>query len=390
MTRIFIAIEQHFVEYQGNIYTDIAFSYSYWKEYLQIFDEVCPIGRVRKVTTLPKGWQRADGPNVCFISIVDYVGFWDLLTKMPRVLLGCWRATRGHGAWLLRAGTIATFCWFFLRLRGKPYSMEMVGHAGESVLAVRNVQYFGLQRLIALIGHALCRAEAKNATCVSYVSEYVRRLYPNSDRSKAWTFSSVRVDEGVIGSPRTAKEFEVEHFHIISVGRLEPEKGHRFLIEAVRRLSDQGHSIHATVVGPGKEVDNLRQSVEERGLSGRISICGAIPWGSELFAKLDEASLFVLPSLTEGMPRSLIEAMARGLPAIGSDVGGIKELLPEEYRVPPRDVKALAGKIVEVIDDFEQLAKMSQTNFAKAKEYRLEIMNQRKMEFWQSIKRNCC
>ena len=390
MTRIFIAIEHHFVEYQVNIYTDIAFSYSYWKEYLQIFDEVCPIGRVRKVTTLPKGWQRADGPNVCFISIVDYVGFWDLLTKMPRALLGCWRATRGHGAWLLRAGTIATLCWFFLRLRGKPYAMEVVGHAGESVLTVRNVQYFGLQRFIALIGHSLCRAEAKNATCVSYISEYVRRLYPNSDRSKAWFFSSVKVDEEVIGSPRTAKEFEVEHFHIISVGRLEPEKGHRFLIEAVRRLRDQGHSIHATIVGPGKEIDNLRQSVEEKGLSGRINICGTIPWGSELFAELDKAQLFILPSLTEGLGRALIEAMARGLPAIGSDTGGIKELLYHKYRVEPGNSKALAEKIASVLACPEELAAMSKANFEKALEHKLEIMNQRKMEFWQSIKRNCC
>lgn len=69
MTKIYVVIEQHFVEYQGAIYTDIAFAYPYWQEYLEVFGKVCPVARVRKLTTLLEGWQRADGPNVCFIPI---------------------------------------------------------------------------------------------------------------------------------------------------------------------------------------------------------------------------------------------------------------------------------------------------------------------------------
>lgn len=146
--------------------------------------------------------------------------------------------------------------------------------------------------------------------------------------------------------------------------------------------------MRATIIGPGKKIDSLQNSVERMGLSGIVNICGAIPWGPELFAKLDQANLFVLPSFTEGMPRALIEAMARGLPAVGSDVGGVKELLLEECRVTPRDYEALAEKIAEVIDDPERLAMMSQANFRKAVEYKLEIMNQRKMEFWQCIRKH--
>jgi glycosyltransferase involved in cell wall biosynthesis len=144
--------------------------------------------------------------------------------------------------------------------------------------------------------------------------------------------------------------------------------------------------VRATIIGPGTEIDNLQNSVERMGLSGIVGICGAIPWGPQLFASLDQANLFVLPSFTEGMPRALLEAMARGLPAVGSDVGGIKELLSEECRVAPKDDDALAEKIAEVIDDPERLALMSQTNFRKAMEYKLEIMNRQKIEFWQYIR----
>ena len=240
--RVLVAIEQHFIEYEGGIYTDIAFAYPYWQEYLKVFDEVCPIARVRKVFTLPKGWQRADGPHVCFISITDYLGFWDFLRKMPRVLFDCLRATSKKGCYLLRGGNIGTFCWPYLRLRRRPYAVETVGDAGESVLTVKNVQMLGLNRLIAYVGHKLSRLKTKKAFCASYTSRHLQILYPSSNRAKEWVFSSVNLDEQVITGARAVKQFQVKPFHIISVGRLEPEKGHLVLIKAVGQLSSEDTS----------------------------------------------------------------------------------------------------------------------------------------------------
>lgn len=388
--KLFVSLEQHFVEYQGAIYTDIAFAYPYWQEYLEVFSEVYPIARVRKVTTLPKGWQRADGPNVCFIRITDYLGFWDFLLKMPRVLFDCFKATRKNGCYLLRLGNISTFCWLWLVLRRKQYAFEAVGHAGESVLLVKNVQKFGVSKLIASVNHNLTKIQARKAHCASYVSKYVQSLYPTRNKAKEWIFSGVQLSDEVFASPRKHKDFENNFFKIVSVGRLEPEKGHSILIDALKILHNQGLKFEARIIGPGKEYDELRNKTKELGLQHNIKVCGRIPWGYELFKELDNADLFILPSFSEGMPRALIEAMARGLPGIGSDVGGIKELLSEEYRVPPRNSKALAAKIAEIINDTEQLEMMSRTNFAKAMEYKAEVMNQRKRDFWQSIKRNCC
>ncbi|MBA7713236.1 hypothetical protein ES703_122236 [subsurface metagenome] len=90
-SRLFVTIEQHFVEFQGDIYTDIAFAYSYWQEYLKVFDKVCPIARVRQVKQLPDGWQRADGPSICFVPVTDYLGFWDFLKKAIKVLCDCYK-----------------------------------------------------------------------------------------------------------------------------------------------------------------------------------------------------------------------------------------------------------------------------------------------------------
>ncbi len=392
--RLMVTIEQHFLEYRGDIYTDIAFVYRYWQEYLNVFDEVCPIARVRKVTTLPKGWQRADGPNVCFIPVTDYVGFWHFLCKMPRVLFDCFKATRKNGCYLLRGGNIGTVCSAYLQLRRQPYAAEVVGEAGKSALTVKNVQILGLNKLLAYMGEKINKLKVKKAFCASYTSNYLQNLYPSGDKSRQWVFSSVNINEELLTTPRTAKDFQDKSFDVISIGRLEPEKGHLILVKALEQLSKRGLDLQAIIIGPGREINFLKESVKKMGLSGKINVSGAIPHGKKLFTKLDESKLFILPSFTEGMPRSLIEAMARGLPAIGSDVGGIKELLAKEYRVAPKNHEVLAEKIAEVIDDPERLAAMSHTNFEKAKEYKPEVMNRRKMEFWQYIrdynhKRDC-
>jgi len=184
--------------------------------------------------------------------------------------------------------------------------------------------------------------------------------------------------------------FRVKPFHIVSIGRLEPEKGHAVLIDALANLNKINPGFTAKIIGPGSERKNLQNYIKQSGLSAKIEVCGVISWGKELFENLDESHLFVLPSFTEGMPRALLEAMARGLPAIGSDVGGIKELLPAQYRTAPGDASLLAKKIAEVMADFSRLEEMSQTNFRKAMEYRPEIINQRKRDFWQCIKEHSC
>jgi glycosyltransferase involved in cell wall biosynthesis len=89
----------------------------------------------------------------------------------------------------------------------------------------------------------------------------------------------------------------------------------------------------------------------------------------------------------------MIEAMARGLPCIGSTVGGIPELLDPEDLVPPGDIAALARRIDERVDEFlddpSRLVARSERNIRIAGEYRAEILTARRQSFYEAVVKGC-
>lgn len=376
-----VAMVYHFLEVDGAVYTDMAYDYAHWREYLTVFDEVEIIARVGRSSAVPEGWTRADGPGVRFVKLPDYRGFWAFLPRCPRVALDCWRAARPPGAFLLCLGHVSVLCWLRLVLTGRPYAFDVLGHGGDSVRLVRNVQVLGLARGLAAVLHGLCRLQARWAALVKYQSVYLQRLYP-SKTGREWVISDVYLPDDAFCPPRPAGQFDHEPKRIVCVGRVEPEKGHHVLIEAISRLKQMGRMVEYHHVGPGSQIEPLRRRAEELGLGRQVRFLGRVS-REELLAALDAADLFVLPSLTEGMPRALLEAMARGLPAIGSRAGGIGEALPDECLVPPGDAGELALKLADVLSSSDRLAAMSALSVQRAHDWCWEEMQSRKRAFWE-------
>jgi glycosyltransferase involved in cell wall biosynthesis len=117
-----------------------------------------------------------------------------------------------------------------------------------------------------------------------------------------------------------------------------------------------------------------------------VRFLGHLPPGDAVRKELDAADLFVLPSRTEGLPRALIEAMARALPCIGSSVGGIPELLSPSERFPPDDVDALAGKILEILGDRNRCSRLSHENLQKAGDHHLDALRPRRQAFYRAVR----
>lgn len=146
------------------------------------------------------------------------------------------------------------------------------------------------------------------------------------------------------------------------VGRLVPGKGQHFLLEALARCRQNGQNFKALLVGDGpsrEELENLSRRLQ---IETAVIFAGHQPDTRPFLAAMD---LFALPSLNEGLPLSLLEAMAMGLPIIATRSGGIPELIVDGKTgllAPPNDVHALAqrlGLLVENVALQQQLVRQA-------------------------------
>ena len=143
---------------------------------------------------------------------------------------------------------------------------------------------------------------------------------------------------------------EGDYRMVANVARLVPQKGQRILVEAAAQVAATRPDVRFAFVGDGPLRDEVTALATERGIANKIVITGIRPDVPRILAASD---LFVLSSIWEGMPLSLLEAMAAGCPAVATSVGGVAEVLDHGkvgLMVPPNDPEALARAIGECLD----------------------------------------
>lgn len=182
--------------------------------------------------------------------------------------------------------------------------------------------------------------------------EEVARLY-GSPRTRVIVSTSIcrkdlRLREDTCAGPT---------IRLLFAGYIRPEKGIEYLLRALPLLRS-GKPIQLALVGSAEQFPGERQRLcriaAELGVAENVCWEGHVAFGSAIFSQMDRSDVFVLPSLSEGTPRVLVEARARGLPVISTNVGGIPTSVADGvdgWLVPPRDAPALAAAIQKVIDD---------------------------------------
>ncbi|HEX4945525.1 MAG TPA: glycosyltransferase family 4 protein, partial [Blastocatellia bacterium] len=165
--------------------------------------------------------------------------------------------------------------------------------------------------------------------------------------------------------PRTRNAF----VRLLFVGGMGKGKGERDLIRALPLIAARVPQLRVSLLGHG--ADSLQPLLDECGVRAQIEHLGPVPH-AERAQYFRRADLFVLPSYGEGMPMSVLEAMAAGLPVITTNVGGIPELITHEvegFLLVPGDVEALAERIVQLVNDAQLRARMGQTSLVKAQQF---------------------
>jgi glycosyltransferase involved in cell wall biosynthesis len=371
----------------GVVWTQTGYAHSFWKRYLAVFDHVRVVARVRKVPSAPLDWKHADGEGVSFAAVPHYLGPWQYFLRARRVQCAARNAVDANDAVILRVSSqIAACIEPRLRRTGHPYGVEVVGDPYDTFApgAMRHP----LRPFFRWWFTRQLQRQCAGACAAAYVTEHaLQRRYPARPGAFSTHYSSIQLpDAAFVSVPRPPHQ-GARTFTLIIVGTLaQLYKAPDVLIDAVAVCVRERLDLQLVLVGDGKHRSELEARVAARGLGDRVCFRGLLPAGEAVRAQLDQADLFVLPSRQEGLPRAMIEAMARALPCIGSTAGGIPELLPPEDLVPPGDVAALARKIREVVNDPERMARMSARNLEKAKEHSDEVLCERRTAFYQYVR----
>lgn len=183
---------------------------------------------------------------------------------------------------------------------------------------------------------------------------------------------TVVIRNGIETATRPRARPETEPVRIVTVGRLQAPKDPLTLVRALSHVREQ--SYRALVIGDGPERPALEAELLRLGLAPTVELVGEREDVAELLAG---SHLFVLASRSEGMPLSVLEAMAAGLPVVASRVGGLPELVVEGetgFLVPPGDPSALADAIGRLLDDPQLRERLGSAGRARVEaSFRLDL-----------------
>jgi glycosyltransferase involved in cell wall biosynthesis len=375
----------------------------FWERYLEVFDTVRIVARATRVEHAPEGWQPVTGSNILFHGLPDFHGPWQCLKQYPAIQATVRAAAPTQGAVILRvASQVANILESQLHHRNYPYALEVVGDPYE-VFAPGVVDH-PLRSFFRWHFSRHLRRQCLRAIGVAYVTKQaLQQRYPPSLMSASVSdvdlpesavlgglasthYSSVELEAaGIVGTVRRAKQHGP--YQLVTVGSLaQLYKGIDVLIEAVALCVRSGFDVTAVIVGDGRYRPLLMAQAERMGLASRIRFLGQVTAGDPVRRTLDASDLFVLPSRTEGLPRVVIEAMARALPCIGSAVGGIPELLDARDLVRVGDPAELAAKIQEVLKNPSRMETMSRRNLAASRDYIDSVLAERRRHFYQHVR----
>jgi glycosyltransferase involved in cell wall biosynthesis len=400
--KLCLTLEHRFLQTpDGKIWTITQCPYEFYREYLQVFDSVQVISRAFPVERAEANFLPVEGPGVEFFAMPGYQGPYGFLRNFRKVRKRAQMAVPEKSAVIFRLPSqIANSVERHLMQRGSPYAIEVVADPYDVLSPAANRhpvapiarQYF-TRRL---------KRQCQQAVAVSYVTQsYLQRRYPPAARHDATAMS--RNSAGItqfttavsdvnlspdcfVIYPRTALR-DPACIRIIFVGTLESlYKGPDTLLDAIAICKGQGIPVRVRLLGIGKQMEHLQKCSLRLGIEKQVEFVGSVSAGEAVRRELDRADLFVLPSRAEGVPRAMLEAMARGLPCLGSTVGGIPELLSKEDLVPPDNPVALAQSVRDVFDRKERIGQMSFRNLRKAHNYSVAAISQQRQEFFRAVK----
>lgn len=375
MTGIFCHYLPIYKDKNGN-YCSTTLTNDLFKRYLRVVEKLYVLTRVYNVNSTYEEMhqEKIDVPGV---EVVDFPNLsspkrFIHLKKYKKIIF---KYINESDLVFIRGGLIADLAAKYSQKIKKPYLFECAYCSFDDYWNHGIVGKF-----IAPFMELRQKNIAKNAAYVIYVTEkWLQKRYPTKG---CFTYASNVYLDGFDDNVLANKKIRNEQLNkrtilVGTIGGIDNKaKGHRFVLKAMKLLKEKYDlDINYEIVGSG-EGTTLKAIAVKNKVDNHFFIKGQMTH-IEIMNWLDNIDIYIQPSLQEGLPRSLIEAMSRGCLAIGSSTAGIPELLPEKYVFERGKYKDLAHKLFDLINS-EDKDKASYANFIKSKEYNLSDLNARR------------
>ena len=361
------------------------FSAEFWSAYKTSFDRVQVLARTKTCARPTTGWISTHNLGIEIIPVPDFVGPIQLIAKAPSVLHALAKACGKPAAFVLRCpGMLAELSSRLLQLHGKTFMLEVVGDPWDSLGpgAVKS----NMRAIARIVSASNLRWMCKHAKVVSYVNNStLPSRYPASRDAFKTHYSSIVLQPSHLVNSNEVATRKQPPYRLITIGTLDQMyKGIDVLIQALSICVRHSCQVTLEIVGDGRLRSEYEHLTQVLNLGRKVIFRGHLST-ADVFKALDESDLFVLPSRQEGLPRALIEAMARGKPVLASSVGGIPDLVSSPYLCPPNDPDYLAEAIMKILDSPLERSEMAKANVKKASEYVFPILIKRRTEAYKYL-----
>lgn len=353
------------------------------ERFLRVFGTARICARAYDVSS-PTGFP-VSGPRADFVRLGNYRGAKRFVQQLPELLKGLWRLAGSPDPVLAYLpGTLPIIFGFMRLARRRPlYSLVVADPADQ---LQKGALRHPLRRLVRFTFVYSLRCLLKQSSGAMYVTKnYLQEKYP-APKGKQFATSDVFIRNEDIAAARSASSFDHSPKILVYVAMMAQNyKGHDDLIRAFAKARASGADIRLKLIGDGPLRPKIEEMAKEAGIGGYVSFSGKVAHGQAMIQELDSSDLFVMTSRAEGLPRAMVEAMARGLPVISTGVGGVPELISKECIVPANDPQSFTDKLLEAISDCERLGRLSSQNIVMASDYTSDKVDERIQAFYRFI-----
>lgn len=388
MAKLLLSCDDYIFRHDGQYYFKSQEWHDFYQRYLRVFEELRIANRVIDEQELKKGRILCKDPRIeirplpIFHGPVEYAKtYFSTGHAMKNAVDGC------DAAILRLPSTVAQRISKQVMETDIPFATEIVFDACDGANTANNIINKVIWKIIDRQMRNTC-AKADGVACVT--EKYLQKRYFSKKAGHFESnYSTLALDKSFFTGSRSYPNkaiFTIAHVDL-QIG-LHSRKGTEMVIRALALLKKE-YNITINVVFAGDDWDNSTQKIlefaKENGIDGQVS-CPGLLSRQQLSDFLDNSDLFVLPTRAEGLPRVIIEAMAKGLPVVTTPASGNPELIQSHFLVPYSDVTTLSERIREIVLDKSVYESESKRNFEHSLDYEASVLQERRDKFYGQLR----